>query len=163
MRVYGYFYNQRGKLNYGIHEVDEKGKVKLIKKQKGLTFKASSEQEKLLDEEAIVRFQKDIYETSLLIAIKDEETVLRYVDDLDKGINPHKVYYYGKDLETCFECQDRALDCLEYIAYQYPEHKDFAYNYVYRYLELRENPEADLDSLVRDATSTTMVAIQHAI
>lgn len=161
MRVYGYFYNERKKLNYGVHEVNEKGKVKLVKKMKGLTFTPAKNQEDLLDEEAIRRFQVDVEETSLLIAVKDEETVLRYTDDYE--INPHKVYYYGKDLETCFMCQDRALNCMEYIAYQYPEHKEFAYNFVYRYLELRENPDADLESLVRDANSQTMIDIQYAI
>lgn len=161
MRVYGYFYNSRGKLQYGVHDVDEKGRVKQIRKMERLSFTPAREQERLLDEEAIRRFQVDINETSLLIAVKDEEPILRYVDGDE--VNPHKVYYFGKDLEDCFYCQDRALDCLEYIAYQYPEYKDFAYAYVYRYLELREDPEADLDSLLEDAKGSSMVGIQHAL
>lgn len=163
MRVYGYFYDKFKNLNYGVHEVDSKGNATLVKELEKTTFRVAQNQEELLDEEAIQRFRVDMEETSLLITIQDEETLLRYVDDLDEGINPHKVYYYGKDLETCFRCQDRALECLKYIAYRHEKHKDFAYNFVYRYLELRENPEADLDSLVRDAESTAMVDIQHEL
>lgn len=165
MRVYGKFIDNTGKLNYGIHDIDEKGNVTFIKELEsipGNRYKQAENQEELLDEEAIQRFQVDVYETSLIIAVKDEEPILRYVDEGDT-VNPHKVYYYGKDLESCFMCQDRALDCLEYIARLKTEYRDFAYNYVYRYLELRENPEADLDSLVADATSQIMINIQHDV
>lgn len=163
MRVYGNFFDEDNNLTHGIHEVDELGKVTLVQPLPKTRYKIAENQEELLDAEAIHRFEVDIKETSLLIAVQNEDTVLRYIDDLDKGINPHKVYYYGKDLETCFMCQDRALDCLHYIAYRHPKHKDFATQFVYRYLELRENPEADLDGLVQDAMSSAMIEIQNTI
>lgn len=157
MRVYGYFYDKYKNINHGIHEVDSMGNATLVRELEKTTFKRAENQEELLDEEAIQRFRVDMEEVSLLIAVQNEDTTLRYIDNLDEGVNPHKVYYYGKDLELCFKCQDRALDCLKYIAYRHEKHKDFAYNFVYRYLELRENPEADIQALVRDAESTTMV------
>jgi len=163
MRVYGYFYDEEQNLNYGVHEVDEEGKSFCIQKQAPIAFKRATNQEDLLDAEAIERFRVDIDEVGLIIAVKDEDTILRYIDNLDEGVNAHKVYYYGKDLIQCFECQDRALDCLEYIAYQHEQHKDFAYNFVYRYLELRENPEADIEQLLRDARGQRMIDIQNSI
>lgn len=159
MRVYGYFYDKNKNLNYGIHEVDSKGNATLVDEREEITFKVAENQMDLMDEEAIERFRVDVEETSLLIAIQNEDTALRYIDDIDVGVNPHKVYYYGKDLSLCFMCQDRALECLKYIAYRHEKHKDFAYNFVYRYLELRENPEANLEELVRDAKSRTMAEI----
>lgn len=163
MRVYGNFYDKNKNLNYGIHEIDSKGNATLVKELDKTFFRVAENQDDLLDEEAIQRFRVDMEETSMLIAIQHEDTTLRYVDDLDSGVNPHKVYYYGKDLETCFRCQDRALDCLKYIAYRKKKHSDFAHGFVYRYLELRENPEADLDELVRDADSWEMAEIQHEL
>lgn len=161
MRVYGYFYDSKDQLNYGIHEVDEKLNTKLIERKGRLTFEPANNQEELLDAEAIKRFLIDTEEISNFIAIQNEDTMLRYIDNLDDGVNPHKIYYYGKDLEEAFECQDRALDCLKYISYQRQEHKEFAANFIYRYLELRENPDADIRALLRDARSIQMVAIQY--
>jgi len=165
MRVYGYFFDgDEVEPNYGIHEVDERGNAVLIKEQEEppKALRIADNQEDLLDEEAIQRFRVDVNEVSLILAVANEDTLLRYMG-ANNEINPHKVYYYGKDLQKCFYCQDRAIDCLEYIAYQRTRHKEFAYSFIYRYLELRENPEADLDRLMEDASSQTMSDIQFGV
>lgn len=161
MQIVGKFYDKHGKLHNGIHKVDSKGRVELVKEMEEITFEEAHNQEELLDKEAIDRFRLDIEETGLLVAVKDEDTVLRYTDGGE--INSHKVYYYGKDLELAFMCQDRAFDCLAYIAHQHKEHKDFAYDFVYRYLELRENPEADFEYLIELAESKEMITIMNEI
>lgn len=161
MQIVGNFYDKYGKLRNGIHKVDSKGRAIIVKEINEISFKEAKNQEELLDKEAIERFRLDIEETGLLVAVKDEDTVLRYTDGGE--INSHKVYYYGKDLELAFMCQDRAFDCLAYIAHQHEEYKDFAYEFVYRYLELRENPKADFDYLIKLSKSKEMVSIMNEI
>lgn len=161
MQIVGKFYDSYGKLRDGIYNVDKKGKIKIKEKIEEITFEEAHNQEELLDEEAIERFRLDIEEMGLLVAVKDEDTVLRYTDGGE--INPHKVYYFGKDLELAFMCQDRAFDCLNYIAYQHEDYKEFAYEFVYRYLELRENPEADFEYLLGMADSREMISIMNSI
>lgn len=137
-------YRFRNKIKVGIREVDKNLKERKVSDLK-VGLKILGNKEEYLNQEVLRRFMEDIDKIEPLFIKHGEDTLTPYITN--GSLDLYRVYYYGKNLYECFDCQDVAMECLEYVAYGYKEHQEFAMEVLRRYIDLRKNKSANLGYL----------------
>lgn len=163
MMIHGKLIGEEGVVLKGKHKINSKGEIiRTDMVQTEMSYDVAVNQDELMLEEAIRRFKVDAEELGLLIHVKDENGYYRYLDE-NEELDMLKVYYYGKDLREAFRCQDVAIKCLEYVNMYEQEYKDFALNYIYKYLSLREDPLTNMWELEELEDSQEMKRIYWTV